>query len=379
MRGRTRRPRRAAPGRTNRRAAPAPGTAAAWPGTPRPRPAPRPSSGDLDDEGERAEREQQPAAASVAMPHGSEQVAPAARGTRVSRIAEASSTSARSGPAYSSTIASCTIVSSRWVDGLSTGSRPVSATITTTSATAASRLAGENTCAGRRRVEVDDRGQVGRPDRHRQREDRHQQGRLDQGDDRDLPAGAHPAERGAGVEPGQRQRDRAQRQQRDHREQVGDRVQQRTRWSRTGRPRPPPAQVATSSSGRRPEHLAGAARGDRLLAHQLAQVPPRLPDARLRRGPPSGPGSAASPRSAAVTAHHDQHDLQEHADHAERRVTGSPPAGSAAPHSDAEAVAEVAVHAAVGQPRPGPAPRRAPRRAPGRYSRCSIRSGTRRR
>ena len=47
---------------------------------------------------------------------------------------------ARSGPEYSRIIASCTIVSSRWVDGLSTGSRPVSAMITTISATAASRL-----------------------------------------------------------------------------------------------------------------------------------------------------------------------------------------------------------------------------------------------
>ena len=39
-------------------------------------------------------------------------------------------TSARSGPAYSRTMASCTMVSSRWVAGLSTGSRPLSATMT---------------------------------------------------------------------------------------------------------------------------------------------------------------------------------------------------------------------------------------------------------
>src|SRR5664280_661469 len=87
------------------------------------------------------------------MPHGRNRLASRPRNT-VNRIDDASSTMARSGPEYSSTIASCTIVSSRWVDGLSTGSRPVSATITTIRATAASRLTGENTCAGSSRVEV---------------------------------------------------------------------------------------------------------------------------------------------------------------------------------------------------------------------------------
>ena len=41
--------------------------------------------------------------------------------------------------------------------------------------------------------------------------------------DGDLPARAHPAERGAGVQPGQGQRDRAQHSSADHGEQVGRR------------------------------------------------------------------------------------------------------------------------------------------------------------
>jgi len=55
---------------------------------------------------------------------------------------------ARSLPEYSRTIASWIMVSSRCVDGLSTGRRPVSAMITTANATAASRLAGESKWEG---------------------------------------------------------------------------------------------------------------------------------------------------------------------------------------------------------------------------------------
>ena len=79
-----------------------------------------------------------------AMPHGANRFASSASST-VSRMPAAHSTSARRGPAYSRTIASCTIVSSRWVAGLSTGSRPVSATITITSAANASTAASDTT------------------------------------------------------------------------------------------------------------------------------------------------------------------------------------------------------------------------------------------
>ena len=57
-----------------------------------------------------------------------------------------------------------------------------------------------------------------------------QDGRLDQRGDGHLAAGAHATERGAGVEPGQREEHRAQQQQRDDREQVRDLVQRRARW-----------------------------------------------------------------------------------------------------------------------------------------------------
>src|ERR1700674_5030439 len=64
--------------------------------------------------------------------------APRNCGTRKTRIfAVAVSNSARWRPEYSSTIASCTMVSSRCVAGLSTGIRPFSASATMTSATIA--------------------------------------------------------------------------------------------------------------------------------------------------------------------------------------------------------------------------------------------------
>ena len=85
--------------------------------------------------------------APVTIPHGANRLASNPSSTP-RRIAEAHSTNARSGPAYSRIIASWIIVSSRWVDGLSTGSRPASAMVTTASATAASRLAGEITARG---------------------------------------------------------------------------------------------------------------------------------------------------------------------------------------------------------------------------------------
>ena len=82
-----------------------------------------------------------PGLVDVAMPQGTKRFAASER-RNPSRIASPSVTSASSGPAYSSTIASWIIVSSRCVDGLSTGIRPVSARITITKATKASRRSG---------------------------------------------------------------------------------------------------------------------------------------------------------------------------------------------------------------------------------------------
>jgi len=78
-----------------------------------------------------------------AIPHGKNRFASTA-----SRIPDAHSTSASRGPAYSSTIASCTIVNSRWVAGLSTGSRPVSAMMPTNNATNASTPVSDATWPG---------------------------------------------------------------------------------------------------------------------------------------------------------------------------------------------------------------------------------------
>ena len=201
-------------------------------------------------------------------------MSPTARGTRLSRIAEASSTSARSGPAYSSTIASCTIVSSRWVDGLSTGSRPVSAT---RPARAPRRRAGwpGDRPLGSCRIEVTMSARFVDPT----------------GTESAKIATSRVGSTSARmVSPGWR-------------------PCRRTRCRCPARPtptRPPPASAAppprtdprppvgyrsmvtNGATGhhrdgggqhqqwRRPEHLAGAAGGDGLLAGQLAQVTPRL-------------------------------------------------------------------------------------------------------
>ncbi len=95
------------------------------------------------------------------------------------------------GPAYSSTIASCTIVSSRWVAGLSTGSRPVSAMMTITSATNASTPVSDATWPGMVERVGHQRTEIGRSGRDGQREDRQQNRRLDQCGDGDLAACAH--------------------------------------------------------------------------------------------------------------------------------------------------------------------------------------------
>src|SRR4030095_15877945 len=74
-------------------------------------------------------------------PHGKNRFASSVRKTK-SFIAPAHSTRARARPEYSSTIASWIIVSSRCVAGLSTGRRPVSASITMKKAAKARRWPG---------------------------------------------------------------------------------------------------------------------------------------------------------------------------------------------------------------------------------------------
>ena len=137
----------------------------------------------------------------------------------------AHSTTASFGPAYSSTIASCTMVSSRWVAGLSTGSLPVSATMTMTSATKARTPAGETTCPGLSMVCATTAPRLAEPTGTDNAKMASRMCGLDKGGDGDLAARAHAAEGRSGVDAGQGERDRAQEQQPHDREQVGARVQ----------------------------------------------------------------------------------------------------------------------------------------------------------
>ena len=61
--------------------------------------------------------------------------------------------------------------------------------------------------------------------RDREGEDGQQNRRFDQRGDGDLPAGAHAAERCAGVDPGKHKRDGPEEQQTDDGEQIGGRVE----------------------------------------------------------------------------------------------------------------------------------------------------------
>ena len=93
------------------------------------------------------------------------------------------------------------------------------------SATAARAAAGVATLAGWCATARDDGRQAGRVHRNRQPEDGHEDGRLGQRGDHRFPAGAHAAERRAGVEPGERQGDGAEQQQADDGEEVTGSVQ----------------------------------------------------------------------------------------------------------------------------------------------------------
>src|SRR2546422_3193961 len=89
----------------------------------------------------RSPRRTAPGPAGPVRPQGTKRFARSVM-NRKSFIAPAHSTRARYRPEYSSTIASWIMVSSRWVAGLSTGSRPVSASITMKNAANARRCAG---------------------------------------------------------------------------------------------------------------------------------------------------------------------------------------------------------------------------------------------
>ena len=111
--------------------------------------------------------------------------------------------------------------------GLSTGRRPVSATMTMHERHRREGPAGVATLPDGARPLATMAARLEECDRDREREDGHEDGRLDQRRDRRLPAGAHAAERRAGVQPGERQRDGAEEQQAHDGEEVTGRVQRR--------------------------------------------------------------------------------------------------------------------------------------------------------
>ena len=295
-----------------------------------------------------------PGPGAVAMPQGTKRSAKRATST-ARRIDSPSLTRARSGPAYSRTMASWIIVSSRWVLGLSTGRRPLSATITMTKATRASRRCGVASQSGMGERAGDDGGQVGGVGGHREGQDGDQQGRLGQRPDGHGPAGSHATEGGPGVE-GARGRGRPSRAAGGRRRRRG---RQTTR--RPGSVASSGAMAATTKvrghqhqrgQGEDPARLLGPGP---LPAGQLAQVEQGLAD--------RGPDPAL--QSAAHLAHQpDQERAPDHdADHLEqrdRRHRGDRPGRRSSHHHQDhderhQAEGQVAVHAPVGHP-PGQRP-----------------------
>ena len=219
---------------------------------------------------------------------------PAATAAAPSRIASPSVTSASSGPAYSRTIASWIIVSSRCVEGLSTGIRPVSATMTMSRAARAS-----SRCRRRRPLRVgegrgDDPRQVRGPGLNGQGEDRDQQRRLGERPDRHRPARPHPAERGARVQAGERDRHRAQQEQEDDDERVGGTGRARARSRRAARSRRRPRRWRRGPAGPAAGPRWSARRGRapcRRASTGPAGAGGRAPGAALRPGPHLAPSA----------------------------------------------------------------------------------------
>ena len=218
-RARPPRSRQAPRGRSRQPGARAPGRAAAWPSAPRRRPARRPGCGHLGANRDQAEGEVRRSGSRGDAPWDEQRGEEREKNAR--RMAPASFTSARSGPAYSRTMASWIIVSSRWVFGLSTGKRPVSATMTITRATTANRrwgLANQAGCSSDRVTMV---GRLEERAGNREGQHRHEQRRLSQCSDRHGPAGAHAGEGRPSVERPEGEGHRPQQEQEHDGEQVG--------------------------------------------------------------------------------------------------------------------------------------------------------------
>ena len=233
----------------------------------------------------------------VATPHGMARFT-TSPSRAVSRSQDPTSSQARSRPELSSTIASWTIVSSRWVEGLSTGSRPVSASTAMPEGDDGEQPDGGHHAGGVIDSRGHDRRQGRGADRDRQRVHGDQHGRFDQGPDGHVPAGPHPAERGPGLQAEQGQGHRAQQEHRDHHEQVVGHQRQRRRCPRAGPGRRAGGWTSSAAAGW--PTSAGRSRLPSAVPWPAACARrARAGRSRPRPGPRGGPGSGASPRPAA--------------------------------------------------------------------------------
>ena len=153
-------------------------------------------------------------------------------------------------------------------------------------------------CRGRRTAAGSSSGpatisrRVELPDRDGQRVHGHQDGGLDEGGDHHVAAGAHPAERRAGVQPEQGQRDGPQQQDRDHDEQVvGDRRRVTVVTSGTSAHDHEAEHEQQDGSGGRTTSVVPVG-AQRLLGQQLAHVALRLQDAGADAALHAGPDLA---------------------------------------------------------------------------------------
>src|SRR6516165_184302 len=131
-----------------------------------------------------------------------------------------SSISARCRPEYSSTMASCTMVNSRWVAGLSTGMRAFSAIATMIKASSASPSETPQPHL-RRHQETRHGRELRRTGNQRDREDDHDHRRFRQRGNHHLSTGADTAEAGTDIEPCQRQEEAGTAEERDDGNEIG--------------------------------------------------------------------------------------------------------------------------------------------------------------
>ena len=150
------------------------------------------------------------------------------------------------------------------------------------SAANARRCPGLTARAGSASVATTIRPRFVEPALERQGEHRQRDGRLGEGRDRHLAARAHAPERGAGIEAGQRQEERAQEEQVHEDDQVAHRVERERR--RQHRHQGGHRDRAGEDDERRGPEEPGGVPGDHdLLPEELPQLEIRLPE---RRPPP---------------------------------------------------------------------------------------------